>query len=95
MSDNTKSKPSQFRTRNWVAINNNLQGKYEDSNKIKLKSSAIRKRLYDYGDVYILFSGTVTIAGAGADAAPKRANQRNREVIFKNCAIYWVYEYHK
>ena len=88
MSDNTKSEPSKFRTRNWVAINNNSQGKHEGSNKIKLKSSIIRKRLYDYGDVYILASGTVTIAGAGADAAPKRANQRNREVIFKNWAIY-------
>ena len=95
MSDNTKSEPSKFRTRNWVAINNNSQGKYEDSNKIKLKSSILRKRLYDYGDVYILVSGTLTIAGAGADAAPKGANQRNRKVIFKNCAIYSVHEYHK
>ena len=85
MSDNTKCEPSKFKTRYWVAINDNSQGTYEDSNKIKLKTSVIRKRLYDYGDAYILVSGTVTITGAGADAASKRANQRNRGVIFKNC----------
>ena len=88
MSDNTKSEPSKFRRRYWVAINDNSQGTYEDSNKTKLKTSLIRKRLYDYGDAYIFVSGTVTITGAGADAAAKRANQRNRGVIFKNCAPF-------
>ena len=53
MSDNTKSEPSKFR-RYWVAINDKSQGTYEDSNIIKLKISTIRKRLYDYGDAYIL-----------------------------------------
>ena len=87
MSDNTKSEPSKFR-RYWVVINDKSQGTYEDSNKIKLKTSIIRKRLYDYGDAYILVSRTVTITGAEAEAAPKRANQRNRGVIFKNCAPF-------
>ena len=88
MSDNTKSEPSKFWTRYWVPITYNSQGTYEDSNKIKLKTSIIRKCLYDYGDAYIRVSGTVTITGAGADAAAKRANQRNRGVIFKTGAPF-------
>ena len=83
MPDNIKSEPFKFRTRYWVAVNDNSQGTYEDSNKTKLKTSLIRKRLYDYGDAYIFVSGTVTITGAGAGA-----NQRNRGVIFKNCAPF-------
>ena len=88
MSDNTKSEPPKFWTRYWVPINYNSQGTYEDSNKIKLKTSIIRKCLYDYGDAYIRVSGTVTITGAGADTAAKRANQRNRGVIFKTGAPF-------
>ena len=31
-------------------------------------------------------SGTITITGAGAYAATKRLDERNKVVIFKNCA---------
>ena len=40
----------------------------------------------DYSDVYILLSGTIAIAEAGADDAAKRLDKRNNGVIFKN----WV-----
>ena len=36
-------------------------------------------------DAYILVSGAITIAGGGDDAAAKQPNERNKEVIFKNC----------
>ena len=42
----------------------------------------------DYSDAYILVSGTITITGAGADDAAKRLDERNKEVIFKNCATF-------
>ena len=29
--DNTKNQPSKFRTRNWVEINDEKRGKYDDS----------------------------------------------------------------
>ena len=48
----------------------------------------IRSNLCDYKDAYILVSGTVTITGAGADDATKRADGINKEVIFKNCAPF-------
>ena len=58
--DNTTNQPSKFRTRNWVEINDESRGKYDSSN-IKFKTSMISSDLCDYGDAYILFSGTITI----------------------------------
>ena len=48
----------------------------------------IRSNLYDYSDAYILVSGTITITGAGADDSEKQADERNKGVIFKNCAPF-------
>ena len=48
----------------------------------------LRSRLCDYSDAYILVSGTVTITGARADDATKRLDERNKVVIFKNCAPF-------
>ena len=48
----------------------------------------LRSSLCDYSDAYILVSGTVTITGAGADDAAKRLDERNKGVIFKNCAPF-------
>ena len=47
----------------------------------------IRSNLCDYSDAYILVSGTITIYGAGADDVAKRADERNKGKIFKNCAL--------
>ena len=46
----------------------------------------LKSSLCDYGDAYILVKGTITVnntATAGADA-----NNTNKKVIFKNCALY-------
>ena len=48
----------------------------------------LRSSLCDYSDTYILVSGTITITGAGADDAAKRLDERNKGVIFKNCAPF-------
>ena len=40
----------------------------------------------DDSDAYILVSGTITITGAGDDDNAKRRDDRNKGVIFKNCA---------
>ena len=36
----------------------------------------------------MLFSGAITITGAGTDDAAKQTDERNKEVIFKNCAPF-------
>ena len=41
-----------------------------------------------YSDAYLLVSGTITITGAGADDDAKRLDERNKGVIFKNCAPF-------
>ena len=77
---NTTNQPSKFRTRKWVEINDETRGKYKNSN-IKFKTSMIRSNLCDYGDAYILVSGTMTITGEEDDDAAKKADKRNKEVI--------------
>ena len=42
----------------------------------------------DHSDAYILVGRTIAITGAGADDAGKRADERNKGVIFKNCAPF-------
>ena len=41
-----------------------------------------------FADTYILVKGTITVTGAGNDAATRRADERNKGVIFKNCAPF-------
>ena len=48
----------------------------------------IRSNLCDYADSYIIFKGTVTITGAGDDAAARQPNERDKGVTFKNCAPF-------
>ena len=43
---------------------------------------------YDYSDAYILVSGTITIDAAGVDDAAKRLDERNKGVMYKNCAPF-------
>ena len=48
----------------------------------------LRSSLCDYSDTYILKSGTITITGAVADDAAKQLDERNKRVVFKNCAPF-------
>ena len=48
----------------------------------------LRSNLCDYADSYILVKGTITITGAGDDAAARWADERNKEVTFKSCAPF-------
>ena len=83
--ENASNQPSKFRTRNWVEINDESRGTYI-GNSIKFKTTMLRSNLCDYADAYILVKGTITITGAGDNAAARQLDQRNKGVIFKNCA---------
>ena len=39
----------------------------------------LRPSLCDYVDAYILVKGSITITGAGDNAAARRADERNKE----------------
>ena len=85
--ENASNQPSKFRTRNWVEINDESRGTYT-GNSIKFKTTMLRSNLCDYADAYILVKGTITITGNGDDDAAKRADERDKGVIFKNCAPF-------
>ena len=84
----TLNQPSKFRTRNWVDVNDESKESYKPGSDIKFKTTMLRSNLCDYADAYILVKGTITITGAGNDDAAKRLDERNKGVIFKNCAPF-------
>ena len=86
--DHTSNQPSKFRTKNWVEINDESKESYGTGSDIKFKTTMLRSNLCDYADAYILVKGTITITGAGDDDAAKRLDERNKGVIFKNCAPF-------
>ena len=48
----------------------------------------LKSSLYDYSDAYILVKGKITIRGAGADAATRQADERDKGIAFKKCAPF-------
>ena len=86
--DDASNQPSKFRTRNLVEINDESREAYNVNSQIKFKTTMLKSSLCDYSDTYILVKGTITIAGAGADAAARQADERDKGVIFKNCAPF-------
>ena len=86
MLNNESNKPSRFRTRNWVEINDEVRGTYSHNKQIKFKTSMLRSSLCDYSDAYILVTGNITVNNTAADGAA--ANNTNRKVILKNCAPF-------
>ena len=48
----------------------------------------LKSSLCDYNDAYILVKTTITITDAGADPAARQADERNKGIIFKNCAPF-------
>ena len=85
--ESTSNKLSEFRTRNWVEINDELRANYANSD-IRFKTRMLKSNLCGYGDSYILGKGTMTITGEGADAAAERADERDKGVTFKNCVPF-------
>ena len=82
--ENASNQSSKFTTKNWIEINDELRGGYTKGSDINFKTAMIKSSLCDYADAYILIKGTITITGAGDDAAARRADERNKGVIFKN-----------
>ena len=88
LDDKTSNKPSKFRTKNFVEINDESRGTYNVNSQIKFKTTMLKSSLCDYSDTYILVKGTITVAGAGDDTAARQADERDKGVIFKNCVPF-------
>ena len=87
MLNDASNQPFKFRTRNWFEINDESRGTYTDDDT-KFKTTMLRSNLCDYADAYILVKGTITVTGARDDDAAKQLDERNKGVIFKNCALF-------
>ena len=84
--DSASNKPSKFRTKNWVEINDVIRGTYSPNKQIRFETAMLRSSLCDYNDAYILAKGNITVNNtAGAGAA---TNNTNKNVVFKHCAPY-------
>ena len=46
----------------------------------------LKSSLCDCSNAYIVVKGRITITGAGDDDAARQADERNKDVLFKNCA---------
>ena len=91
MSDNevalsASNKPSKFRTRNWVVINDDIRGAYSPNKQFRFKTTMLRSSLCDNSDAYILVKGNISVSNTTAAGAA--ANSRNTKLILKSCALF-------
>ena len=84
--DSASNKPSKFRTKNWVEINDDIRGAYSPNKQIRFKTAMLRSSLCDYSDAYILVKGNITVNNTAAEGAA--ATNTNKKVIFKNCVSF-------
>ena len=86
--DNETTQPSKFRTKNWVEINYQLDGTYITNCQTKFKTTMLKSTLFNYSDAYILVKRTITVSRQGANEATITAKGINKQVIFKNRALF-------
>ena len=75
------NKPSKFRTRNWIEINDKSRGTYPVNKQIKFKTPMLRSSLCDYADAYILVKGNITVNNTAAEGAA--ASNTNKKQYLK------------
>ena len=80
--DNTPNKPSKFRTKNLVEINDDSHETYNTNSETKFETSILKSSLRDYKDVYIYVNGAITAPNTAAAVAA--ANNGNNKATFKN-----------
>ena len=59
-----------------------------DYNNIRFNNTMLKSSSCNYSDAYILVKGRITITGAESNTRARQADERNKKVIFKNCAIF-------
>ena len=84
--DSASNKPSKFRTRNQVEINDDIRGAQSPNKQIRFKTAIPRSSLCDYIDAYILVKGNISVNNTAAEGAA--TNNAAKKVIFKDCAPF-------
>ena len=90
LDNNSSNEPSKFRTKNWVEIDDESKQSYSANSDVRFKTTMVRSNLCDYADAYMLVKGTITITGGPNNATDenKRIDERDKGVMFKNCAPF-------
>ena len=99
--DDTTIQPCKFRTRNWVEINYESWGSYNDdddddddnnnnnnnnnNNSIKFNRAMKRSSLCYHSDSNILVKEIIIVPNTAGDAA---VNDTNEKIIFKHCVSF-------
>ena len=86
MLNDGSNKPSKFRTKNWVEINDEARGTYSHNKQIKFKTLMLRSSLCDYSDASILAKGNITVNNTAGAGVP--VSNTNKQVIFKSSASF-------
>ena len=86
--DNSANHLSEFRRKNWIEINDESRGVCNVNSNIRFKTKMLKSSLCDCSDAHILLKGRITFTGPGADATARQVNERDKGVIFKNCARF-------
>ena len=74
--NDASNKPSKFRTKNWVEINDDIRGEYSPNKQIRFKTAMLRSSLFDYSDAYILVKGNILVNNTATEGAV--ANNANK-----------------
>ena len=80
--DSASNKPYEFRTRNWVEINDVLRRRYSPNKQIRFKAAMLRSSLCGYSDAYRLVKGNISVNNTAASGAD--ANNTYKKVLVKN-----------
>ena len=83
--DSTPNQPTEFRTKNWLEVNDWSYGVYNIGSQIKFKTSMLRSSLCDYSGTYIFVKKTIAVPNTGTAAT---SNNRNKKVLLRNCAPF-------
>ena len=51
--ENTLNQPSNYRTKNWIEVDDDLRGTYNTNSQMKLKTSILKSSLYVIIVMYI------------------------------------------
>ena len=86
--DDALNQLSKFSTKIWVERNDESRRTYNVNSKIKFKTTMLKSSSCDYSDAYILVKGNIAITGGGDNAAARQADERDKGVTFKNCALF-------
>ena len=72
-----------------IEINDQSRGIYNTNSNIRIKATVQKSSICNYSDAYILVKGRITITVSRRSASIP-ADERNKQVIFKNLLILKV-----